>query len=123
MIPMLEYLLSVHLTAENPTGNYLSEEDMQEAFAAVDVFNAELQEKGAWVFAGGLQMPDTATVVDATGAEVVVTDGPYSETKEQIGGFWVIACNDLDEALAWAAKGSAACKGAVEVRPFQGLPE
>jgi len=66
--------------------------------------------------------PDTATVVDATGAETVTTDGPFSEAKEQIGGFWVVEAPDLDAALALAAEGSAACRGPVEVRPFQDEP-
>jgi hypothetical protein len=72
------------------------------------------------VFAGGLHSPNTATVVDGTGDEPVTTDGPFSEAKEQIGGFWVIEAADLDEALALAARGSKACRGKVEVRPFQG---
>ena len=71
------------------------------------------------MFAGGLHAPSTATVVDGTGAEVVTTDGPYSESKEQIGGFWVIEAPDLDAALDLAARGSKACRGKVEVRPFQ----
>jgi hypothetical protein len=65
---------------------------------------------------------DTATVVDATGGEVLTTDGPFAEAKEQMGGFWVISAPDLDAALKWAAEGSAACGGPVEVRPFQDEP-
>lgn len=114
---MAEYLLSVwHADMENV---YASEEDTQAAFAAVEKFNTKLQEQGHWVFAGGLQMPDTATVVDGTKDDVVMTDGPFAESKEQIGGFWVINAKDLDEALALAAEGSKACGGPVEVRPFQ----
>ena len=60
-----------------------------------------------------------ATTVDSTGAEPIVTDGPFAEAKEWLGGFWVIEAADLDAALAWARKGSAACQGPVEVRPFQ----
>lgn len=114
---MTQYLLSVHMVEGEDA--YTSEEEMQEAFKAVDAYNQELQAKGAWVFAGGLQPADTATTVDGTGADVVITDGPFAESKEQIGGFWVIEAADLDAALDWAAKGSAACKGKVEVRPFQ----
>jgi hypothetical protein len=88
-------------------------------FADVDAFNTTLQEAGAWVFAGGLHPPATATVVRATGDDVVTTDGPFAETKEQLGGFWVIKAPDLDAALDWAAKASKACAGPVEVRPFQ----
>jgi hypothetical protein len=114
---MTQYLLSVHMVEGEDA--YASEDEMQEAFKAVDAFNQELQAKGAWVFAGGLQPIDTATTVDGTGTDVVITDGPFAESKEQIGGFWVIEASDLDVALDWAARGSAACKGKVEVRPFQ----
>ena len=113
---MKQYLLSVHMVEGEPTP---SEEERQQAFEDVDAFNADLQAKGAWVFAGGLQAADIATVVRVEDGEVLITDGPFAETKEQLGGFWVIQVPDLDAALAWAAKGAEACKGAVEVRPFQ----
>jgi hypothetical protein len=117
---MKQYLLAVHsVEGEAPA----SAEEMQQAYKDVDVFNAELQEKGVWVFAGGLHPADTATVVRVTDGEVLTTDGPFAETKEQLGGFWVITAPDLDAALAWAAKGAAACKNPVEVRPFQEEPE
>ncbi|WP_426571977.1 YciI family protein [Aquihabitans sp. McL0605] len=114
---MTQYLLSVHYVdgqAATP------EAEQQAAYEAVDKFNTELQASGAWVFAGGLHTPDMATVVDATGAETITTDGPFAEAKEQLGGFWVVEAPDLDAALALAAQGSAACGGPVEVRPFQG---
>ena len=121
---MTQYLLSVWMT--EGVEPYATTEEMQQAFADVDKFNQEIQASGHWVFAGGLHPANTATVVRSdTGAggevsSVITTDGPFAETKEQIGGFWVIEAKDLDEALAIAARGSAACKGAVEVRPFQG---
>ena len=121
---MAQYLLSVWMV--EGTEPYATKEEMEQAFADVDKFNQEIQASGHWVFAGGLHPANTATVVRAdkgAGGEVssvVTTDGPFAETKEQIGGFWVIEAADLDEALAIAARGSAACKGAVEVRPFQG---
>jgi len=90
---------------------------------AVDEVNTELQATGAWVFGGGLQMPDSATMVRAHQGETLITDGPFAETKEFLGGFWVIEATDLDAALAWAEKASAACRGPVEVRPFQDEPE
>src|SRR4029453_4776171 len=99
---------------------YANEEEEQASGKEIDAFNAELQASGSWVFAGGLHPADTATTVDATGAEVVTTDGPYAESKEQIAGFWVVGAPDLGAALAMAAKGSAACRMAVEVRPFDG---
>jgi hypothetical protein len=97
-------------------------EVMQQAYEDVDRFNAKLQEQGVWVFAGGLHPVDTATVVDNTGTELLVTDGPFAEAKEQLGGFWVIETPDLDAALRWAAEGSEACRAPVEVRPFQDDP-
>jgi hypothetical protein len=113
---MTQYLMAVHTTEGEPTP---SEEQMQQMYKAVDAYNEELKAAGAWVFAGGLHPASTATVVRAQGGQVVTTDGPFAETKEQLGGFWVIDVADLDAALDWAARGSAACGGPVEVRPFQ----
>ena len=93
--------------------------EMQQAFADVDAFNKEMTAAGTWVFGGGLMPPNSATVVDGTGAKVVTTDGPYVETKEMLGGFWVLELADLDEALKVAERASAACRNPVEVRPFQ----
>jgi hypothetical protein len=97
-------------------------EVMQQAFEQVDQLNAELQSAGAWVFAGGLMPASSATVVRADAGDIVVTDGPFTESKEHIGGFWVIQVDDLDAALAWAAKATRACLQPVEVRPFQEEP-
>jgi hypothetical protein len=94
---------------------------MEKAYAQVDAFNKRMQESGAWVFAGGLEAPSTATTVDARNGEAVVTDGPFLETKEQLGGFWVLEAPDLDAALALARDASAACMAKVEVRPFQAV--
>jgi len=113
---MPKYLLSVWSTeGEAPP----PEDEMQEMFAAVARFNDEVREEGAWVFAGGLHPTDTATVVDGRGGEAVTTDGPFAESKEQMGGFWVVEAPDLDAAIDLARRGSAACRGQVEVRPFQ----
>ena len=117
---MRQYLLSVHMVEGEAAP---ADAEMQRAYAAVDAFNAELQSAGAWVFAGGLYPPDTATVVRGQGGQVITTDGPFPEAKEQLGGVWVIEAADLDAALAWAGKGSAACGRPVEVRPFQEIPE
>ena len=86
--------------------------------AAIDVFNDRLQTEGHWVFAGGLAMPDTATVIDNRGGEAVFTDGPFVESKEYLAGFWIIEAPDLDVALKLAAEGSKACNRKIEVRPF-----
>jgi len=88
--------------------------------AAIDVFNDKLQAEGHWVFAGGLNSPSTATVIDNRGGEALFTDGPFLESKEYIAGFWVIEAPDLDVALRLAAEGSKACNRKVEVRPFFG---
>ena len=113
---MTQYMLSVHMVEGEPLP---AEDEIPAIYADVDRFNEEVKAAGAWVFGGGLHPADTATVVRAKDGDVVTTDGPFAETKEQLGGFWVIEATDLDAALAWAAKGSAACRGAVEVRPFQ----
>jgi hypothetical protein len=114
---MTQYMLSVIHPEEGP--DFAEDVDIQEIYGKVDAFNKELKDSGSWVFAGGLEPPSVATVVDATGSDVLMTDGPYAETKEQLGGFWVVEAPDLDAALEIAKKGSAACMGAVEVRPFQ----
>lgn len=119
---MTHYLMSVHGPVERPEfGGYGSKEAMEAAFAATGAFNDQLQADGYWVFAGGLAPATTATVVDGQGDAPVITDGPYLETKEAIGGFWVIDAPDLDVALKLAAEASKACGGKVEVRPFDGL--
>ena len=119
---MTHYLMSVHGPVEREEfGGYGSREEMEESFAATGAFNEKLQAEGYWVFAGGLESATTATVVDGQGETPVMTDGPYLETKEAIGGFWVIDAPDLDVALRLAAEASMACRGKVEVRPFDGL--
>lgn len=114
---MAQYMLSVPGSVDDEMP---SEEVIQKMFADVEQFNQRVRDAGKWVFAGGLEPITTSTVVDATGDSPTVTDGPYSEAKEFLGGFWIIEAADLDEALQWAKEGSAACGGAVEVRPFQG---
>ena len=116
---MTQYLLSVHMVeGEAPR----SQEAIEKTYKDVDAFNGEVQAAGLWVFAGGLHPPDTATVVRIHDGDVLITDGPFAEAKEQIGGFWVINAPDLDAALGWAERASRACGGPVEVRPFQDEP-
>ena len=115
---MTEYMLSVYMG----DGPALTEEEMAQTFKDVDVVNGEMQAQGAWVFAGGLHPADTATVISVKDGDVLTTDGPYAETKEQLGGFWIIRADDLDAALELARRGAVACRGAVEVRPFQDVP-
>lgn len=118
---MSQYFLSVHHgEGDDEAMAAMTEDDMQRLFTQVDAFNTKLQAEGAWLFAGGLMPIEQSTCVDATGEKPIVTDGPFSESKEYVGGFWIIEAADLDAALAWAAEGSAACEGKVEVRPLQG---
>ena len=116
---MTQYMLSVHMVegAEVP-----APDEIQRMYKEVDVFNQKLQDQGLWVFAGGLHPANTATVVRVQNGEVLTSDGPFAESKEQLGGFWIVDASDLDAALALAAEGSVACGAPVEVRPFQDNP-
>ena len=85
----------------------------------IDALNDEMKAAGVRVFVGGLQPESSAMSLRLQPAgKVLVTDGPYAETKEHIGGFWVLQAADLDEALAWGRKAAVACRASVEVRPF-----
>ena len=86
--------------------------------AAIDAFNDRLMADGHWVFAGGLDSPSAATVIDNRGDEAMFTDGPFLESKEFLAGFWVIEAPDLDVALKLAAEGSRHCNRKVEGRPL-----
>ena len=113
---MTQYLLSVHVVEgeDEPPADVV-----EQMYKDVEAVNEEIKAQGAWVFAGGLHPATTATTVRIEDGEVLTTDGPFAETKEQLGGFWVIEADDLDAALAWAAKATKACRAPVEVRPFQ----
>ena len=113
---MPQYLLSVWF--DEPYDDLdLSAPETQRQMAQTGELNAEMERAGAWVFVAGLRPASSATVVRAAGGDISMTDGPYAETKEQMGGFWVIEAPDLDAALDWAAKASAACERPIEVRP------
>jgi hypothetical protein len=117
---MPKYMLSVFGPAErNEFGDYPTKEDMLHSLKDTGAFNDKLQAEGYFLFADGLEQATTATVVDGQGDQPVITDGPYLEAKEYLGGFWIIEAPDLDVALRLAAEGSKACRGKVEVRPFQ----
>ncbi len=119
---MPQYLISVWHDDEygefDPT-----DENMARLGQQVGALNEKMMATGAWVFGAGLQPASTATVLRNTGGDVSMTDGPYAETKEQMGGFWIIEAADLDEALDWAGQGAAACEGPVELRPMQVEPD
>ena len=89
-----------------------------EESAAVDVFNDQLVADGNWVFAGGLSLPNEATVFDNRDGAGLVTDGPFVESKEFVAGFWVINAPDLETARRLAAEGSKACNRRTELRPL-----
>ncbi len=114
---MKQYLLSVY--HPDVTESAPAPADIEQIIADVGAVNDELRAAGAWVFAGGLHPSSTATVLKLTDGEVLVTDGPFLEGKEHIGGIWVINAPDLDEALDWGRKAARACRIPVEVRPFQ----
>jgi hypothetical protein len=116
---MTQYLMSVYYEdgVEQPAPDV-----MEQMFADVNALNDKMTDAGIWVFGGGLETPDNSKVVDGASGNVVVTDGPFPEAKEQIGGFWVIEAEDLDTALEWAKQATIACQGPVEVRPFQDEP-
>lgn len=85
----------------------------------IDALNVEMQAAGVRVFAGGLKPESTARSLRLQPAgKVLITDGPYAETKEHIGGFWILEATDLDQALEWGRKAAVACRASVEVRPF-----
>ena len=117
---MTQYLLSVYHSFSDPMPE---PDELAATLADVDAFNQKLQNSGAWVFAGGLEAPDTATVVKINDGQATLSDGPYAESKEHRGGFWVIDAADLDAALRLAEEGARACRQPVEVRPFQAEPE
>jgi hypothetical protein len=113
---MTQYLLSVH----QPDGPAPPAEVMEEIARDLDTLNRELEAAGAWVFAGGLHPPSTATVVRVKEGEVLITDGPFAEGKEHLGGITIIEAPDLDAALEWGRKLARATTLPIEVRPFQG---
>ena len=121
---MTQYLLSVHGPAEDTpeAWGFESEEQVQQAYAKTEALNAELQKAGVWVFGGGLQPVSSATTVTDNDGDITITDGPYAETKEHLGGFYIIEAADLDAALAWASKVTDAIDTPIEVRPFMDVP-
>lgn len=112
---MKQYLLGMH----QPDGDPPPPEVLGPIMARVHALTAEMKAAGVWVFAAGLERPGASTVVRARGDDVLVTDGPYTEGKEHLGGFTVIRVADLDEALTWARKLASALPLPIEVRPVQ----
>ncbi len=114
---MTKYLLSVH-SVEGEVSAPMTDEQMQQSYKQIGTLEEEMKSAGAWVFSGRLHEPDTATVVRMSNGQLLTTDGPFAESKEHLGGFYIIEAEDLDAALAWAAKVTAAVMKPIEVWPF-----
>jgi hypothetical protein len=112
---MPQYLLTVF----EPTGGVIEPEALAVIMKDVGEVDQEMREAGVWVFAGGLHSPDAATVLRPEDGDVLVTDGPYVEGKEHVGGFSIIQASDLDAALEWGRKLARATTLPIEVRPFR----
>jgi hypothetical protein len=113
---MKQYLLSIY----QPEGDPPPPEVLEPVVRDLEAVNQELKAAGAWVFAAGLHPPSTATVLRLRDGDVLMTDGPFAEGKEHLGGFTIIKAPDLDAALEWGRKLARATTLPVEVRPFQG---
>jgi hypothetical protein len=114
---MKQYLLSIY----QPEGDPPPPEELARIMGDLEKLNDEMRAAGVWVFAAGLHAPSTATVLRAKGSDVLVTDGPFIEGKEYLGGFTIVKTADLDDALGWARRLAAVLEPlSIEVRPFAG---
>jgi hypothetical protein len=111
------YLLSVH-TVEDQLSEAMTDERVQELMGRIGELEKEMRAANALVYSGRLADADAATVVRVDDGETLITDGPFAETKEQLGGFYIVDANDADEALLWASRTSACIGRPIEVRPF-----
>ena len=115
---MSQFLVAIH----HPD-SFQSSDESEATVRAIDALNEEMAAAGVVVFLGGLNPIRQAKSLRAQpDGKVITTDGPYLETKEHIGGFWVLEVAGMDEALAWGRKAVIACRAPVEVREF-GIPE
>ena len=112
---MKQYLLSIY----RPDGEPPPPDFLQKVMRDLEVLNDDIKAAGGWVFTGRLHPSTTATVVRAKDDDVLLTDGPYMEGKEHVGGIWVVKAHDLDEVLVWAGRAAQATTLPIEVRPFQ----
>src|SRR5256886_4438824 len=118
---MRQSLLAVH-GVDGGAGEPVPDEQMKQTYQQVMALEEEMKSAGAWLFGGRLHEPGTATVVRVSDGEVLTTDGPFAESKEHLGGFYIIEADDLDAALSWAAKTADCVKTPIEVRPFWAPP-
>jgi hypothetical protein len=112
-----QYLLAVH-TVEGESHEPMTDEQIQGLMSKIGQLEQEMNAANALVYSGRLADVDTATVVRVEGGETLIADGPFAETKEQLGGFYIVNASDTDEALSWASKTSACIGRPIEVRPF-----
>ena len=118
---MTQYMLSVH-TGNGEAREPMTAEEWQRGFEQIGILEAEMKAQDALVFSGRLDSPDAARVVRPTKGRVRMTDGPYAETKEHLGGFYIIDAKDLDAALDWAAKVTLVINEPIEVRALAEAP-
>jgi hypothetical protein len=116
---MSQYLLSTYTVEGEVRGGPSTPEEMQTFMERITALEAEMEASGTFVFSGRLHGPEATTVVHMSDGDPVMTDGPFAEAKEHIGGFYIINADDLDAALAWAGKVVDAINHSIEVRPFQ----
>jgi len=116
---MSQYLLSTYTVEGEVPGAPMTPEEMRTFMEDVVALEGEMEASGTFVFGGALHGPDAATVVRRSAGDLVMTDGPFAESKEHIGGFYIINADDLDAALAWAGKAAEATNHPIEVRPFR----
>lgn len=119
---MAQYLLSVH-TVDGESREPITEAEMQESWQQISRLEEEMKPTGAWLFSGRLHEAHTATVVRMEDGRLVTSDGPFVESKEHLGGFYIIEAADLDAALDWGSKVTACIKAPIEVRPFMGFAQ
>jgi hypothetical protein len=119
---MPKYMLSVH-NCEGDVRPPMSAEQMQQSWEQIAALESELKSAGAWVFSARLHEPDTATVVRVSNGEILMTDGPFAEAREHLGGFYIVDAQDLDAALGWAARVTRCIGEPIEVRPLAGTSQ
>ncbi|MGH3103337.1 MAG: YciI family protein [Gaiellaceae bacterium] len=111
----MQYMLLIY--DDETKWGQLSDEESQEIMGAYGAYTQALRDKGAFVAGDALEPTSTATTVRVREGEQLVTDGPFAETKEQLGGYYLVEAESIDEAIEWAAKIPSAHKGSIEVRP------
>jgi hypothetical protein len=116
---MTQYMITIY----QPDGPPPPPEFLEAVGRELHALNQDIKSAGGWLFSRGLHAPGTATVVRVRDGDLMITDGPYVEGKEHIGGFWIVEAPDLDAALGWARRAARATSLPIEVRPFQDSPE